>query len=165
MISNKANVERHKKMVHEKIKNYKCEICDKFFYAKSCLKRHQSEVHGSQKVRCNQCPLMFSNKGNMERHVKMVHEMIKNYKCESCTKSFFAKADQETYHSEVHDGQKVKCNECSMMFTNKWNMVRHVASEVGPKSSQRMNIIHENRLKIKLSFVSENMFIITSSGK
>ena len=35
----------------------------------------------------------------MERHVKMVHEMIKNYKCESCTKSFFAKADQETYHS------------------------------------------------------------------
>ena len=131
---------------------------------------------------------MFSNKGNMERHVKMVHEMIKNYKCESCTKSFFAKADLGQHHSEVHDGQKVKWNECSMMFTNKWNMVRHVASvhkgikqkcsnceaeylhpEVGPKilhqkSSQRMNIIHENRLKIKLSFVSENMFVITSSG-
>ena len=102
---------------------------------KSCLKRHQSEVHGSQKVRCNQCPLMFSNKGNMERHVKMVHEMIKNYKCESCTKSFFAKADLGQHHSEVHDGQKVIWNECSMMFTNKWNMVRHVASEVGPKRS------------------------------
>ena len=51
------------KIIHEGIKDHKCELCEK----------------------------SFSIKGNLNQHMKSVHEGIKDHKCELCGKYFSSK--------------------------------------------------------------------------
>ena len=183
-------MERHVKMVHEKIKNYKCENCGKSFFEINKLEKHYTMAWRSNATNVHwwfQTKQMWKDtrrwfmKRSRTTNVKFVinfsmpkvvwrgtkvkymvarrsgatnvHwcfptkeiwkdmwrwvmkrsriidvKVVKNL-------SLPKRIKKHTIVKYMHDGQKVKCNECSMMFTNKWNMVRHVASEVGPKRS------------------------------
>ena len=69
-----------------------------------------------------------SSKRALKVHINIVHDKIKNYQCEDCDQSFYAKAHLKWHVTRIHYDQKVKCNECSMMFGSKSNKERHVSS-------------------------------------
>ena len=69
-----------------------------------------------------------SSKRALKVHIIIVHDKIKNYQCEDCDQSFYAKAHLKRHVTRIHYDQKVKCNECSVMFGLKSNMERHVSS-------------------------------------
>ena len=72
------------------------------------LKRHIKNVHeGLKNHVCDSCGKAFSEAGNLRKHIKGVHQGQKNHKCEYCEKSFFEYSNLKTHIKGVHKGQKI----------------------------------------------------------
>ena len=60
--------------------SYKCDRCD-YIASKSCLKIHKESVHEGIKHECTYCKMKLSNRGNLLKHLKIVHPiLVKNEK-------------------------------------------------------------------------------------
>ena len=63
-----------KKSVHEKLKNYKCDLCDKKFSRSEHHKKHIASVHERQKNhKCELCTKAFSDLGALKNHITKKH--------------------------------------------------------------------------------------------
>ena len=129
-ICDKSSLKIHTKVAHEKLKDHQCEHCEKSFSSKWCFKIHKMTHSDIQeRIKCSKCKKKTcSSKRALKVHINIVHDKIKNYQCEDCDQSFYAKAHLKWHVTRIHYDQKVKCNECSMMFGSKSNMERHVSS-------------------------------------
>ena len=66
--------------MHEKIKAYQCEYCDKNFGEKQNLKSHLKSVHENENRKdfsCNVCDKKFLYNSNLKRHILQFHMKIK----------------------------------------------------------------------------------------
>ena len=63
MFVNNFNLKKHNKQVHENIKAYKCDCCEK----------------------------TFGQKANLKEHFKRVHDNVMDYKCDYCEKHLHIK--------------------------------------------------------------------------
>ena len=86
------------------------------YYARSSqagsLKIHMQTVHGGNKdYKCESCSKSFSLAHNLKKHIHTVHERHKDYKCESCGKSFSRAQNLKKHIHTVHERHKdYKCN-------------------------------------------------------
>ena len=65
--------DRHKK-VHEGVKDYHCDSCDKSFFQKGQLQRHLHTSHGGPGDHiCETCGKSFFAKADMRKHIDSVH--------------------------------------------------------------------------------------------
>ena len=104
------NLKVHVKSVHEKLKDHQCEHCEKSFSSSSMLIKHR-KIHSNfrERIKCiSKCEKTCVSKDTLKIHMQMIHDKIKNYKCENCDQSYFAKADLKKHIKANHDGQKVK---------------------------------------------------------
>jgi len=108
--SDRRNLTRHKKTVHEGGVYYECEECGRRFGQKVNMMRHFQSVHQKEKnFKCSTCGIKFARKGNLTTHIKTVHDQIKSFKCEHCGKSF-GQAEHKKQHIEaVHLGLRYSC--------------------------------------------------------
>ena len=81
--------------IHEGINNPKCSICGKEFKRRKYLRIHQKNKRCLRKTLpkeklliCDYCQKSFSSAQYLKIHIHTVHEGHKDYKCESCGKSF-----------------------------------------------------------------------------
>ena len=89
--SSHDHIRLHIKSVHEKNQEKKLK-CDKCGYAsvdKLRLKVHMQNAHGlgeenARSYKCGHCPYTSPNNAHLKRHVKAVHEKIRNHVCEEC---------------------------------------------------------------------------------
>ena len=82
--TDKYSLEKHCKIIHEKLKQFKCDICDKQFSAKNVLKRHKFAVHDKLfQFKCQFCTKEFKTSDNLYAH-NQVHSEIKPYECLLC---------------------------------------------------------------------------------
>ena len=72
----------HMKTLHEGQRNHKCDSCGKS-YARS-----SEDTHRQKNYKCESCEKLFSHLGNLNHHIKTVHENQKDYCCEFCEKLF-----------------------------------------------------------------------------
>ena len=64
--------------VHEKLKKYKCDKCDKNFTQKIGLKLHSTAIHEKmKKINWNQCGKNFAKGFNLKVHIQNIHEIEK----------------------------------------------------------------------------------------
>ena len=67
-------LDKHVGRFHEKRRDFVCEICEKTFASKECVKAHMA-VHGDTKpFQCQMCGKAFALKKRLQRHVVGVHE-------------------------------------------------------------------------------------------
>ena len=63
------------KQVHDKIKDFKCDICDFTSSRNVALTRHTKNVHDKiKKYECKICDAKFSENSTLKKHIKSVHE-------------------------------------------------------------------------------------------
>ena len=77
-----------------------CPICDKELPSKRRLKIHVV-IHSDKKATCPHCGKAFSEAYKLRRHLKEVHENLKDHVCATCGKSF-ARADKLFQHELIH---------------------------------------------------------------
>ena len=84
------HLKRHVTLVHEGVKDHKCEMCGKAFSMKVNMERHISQVHeGKKDHTCEYCGLAFATKAQVQSHRRNVHEdRPKNEICHHCGKAF-----------------------------------------------------------------------------
>ena len=67
---------------------YKCEKCSKSFSKGQVLRRHIRSVHeGVKNYRCETCDKAFGEAHNLKKHLRTVHKSLKKYKCDKRGKS------------------------------------------------------------------------------
>ena len=77
----------------------------------------------------------------LKRHIKIIHEGIKcskDFKCESCTKSFASAQELRWHIKNVHEGIKNKCDLCSKSYSYLSTLKQHI------------RLVHEGQKNIKL---------------
>ena len=130
----KSNMKRHILEVHEKIRKYMCEMCDKAFTEKRNLLCHNQSFHSDTKIetegiRCSYCSKIFNSKA-IGRHTREVHEKLKPNKCYLCHKSF-SRPIQLSIHVDTEHGaqesvNKFTCDVCSSEFKELSGLFHHL---------------------------------------
>lgn len=112
-----------------------CDACEppKVFKKTRYLLLHIQAVHSEQSFSCDQCPRTFSFKRSLDRHIKGVHENIRDFKCEAagCEKTFCNSYELKQHTTSSHnkgDKSDRKCKICFKVFKKFKYMEIHCAS-------------------------------------
>ena len=86
-----------------------------------------SSGSGGEKLKCHQCPYETSERSNLRRHIKAVHDKIRNHVCNDCGFSANQKANLMRHIELVH--MKIKhqvCRECGYVAHHKSRLKEHM---------------------------------------
>ena len=125
-------------------KGHKCDQCDYAAPDKITLWRHIFVCGNSNTFQCNMCHLKFRDRGTLNRHVKCVHNKIKDYKCEKCDRAFSRKGNLESHCMRAHGMKRhekavhhktkgYKCEKCDYAGARKDNLADHFMRMHGKK--------------------------------
>jgi hypothetical protein len=79
------DLQKHIKMIHDKIKDYECDLCEYKCSQNSNLQQHIKIVHDKSKdYECDKCEFKCSINSHLQTHIKMVHYKIKDFECNEC---------------------------------------------------------------------------------
>jgi len=125
----RAKIKREKNKLKNKDK-FKCEKCDYKFYDISSLKRHIKSIHDKVKdFFCENCDYKCSLNGNLQLHIKKVHLKIKDFFCENCDFKCSTSSHLKRHIKNVHN--KIKgfgCEKCEVKFFSNSHLKRHIKS-------------------------------------
>ena len=82
------------------------------------MKRHVVVVHeGRKRFKCEICNAEFGQKSDLNKHVAVVHEGKKQFTCDICNSEFGQKGTLKQHVVVVHEGNK-QCEICNRNFEN-----------------------------------------------
>ena len=101
-----------------------CPKCPGKTFAKSTFVNHIREVHRVGKhIPCTvaECKVKFRKKGDMLRHIAIVHENKKEL-CTECGESF---KNLKYHQASVHQGLRYKCQDCDKEYKTEKMLKQH----------------------------------------
>ena len=118
----KCNLKQHIKLIHEKIKDFKCtyNLCNYTCSANGSLNIHIKQVHMQIKdFKCtyNLCNYTCSSNNDMTRHIKYIHTKIKDVKCNynlcdfKCSQTSHLKRHIKSVHERPQESKKMSHGE------------------------------------------------------
>ena len=127
----KGHLAIHIKNVHAP--RFECAVCHKRCGFQSQLTQHYVIHSDERPFECSQCDSSFKVKGDLTKHVRMVHHKEKRYHCDYCSKGFFKK-NALIIHLRVHTGERpFQCTECGKAFSAKCTLTNHKRLHTGEK--------------------------------
>ena len=81
------------------------------------------------KLRCEQCPYCTSRIYMLKRHVKAVHDKIRDYVCEECDYAASQKSQIRRHMANIHKmGENFKCQQCPYTSAEQRKIRTHMAN-------------------------------------
>lgn len=132
----KHSVERHMK-IHNGRNIFNCPDCEKTFFYKETLRKHQQIVHEHQselkKYLCDLCGAPNKNKSSLARHLK-VHSDEKPHQCTQCNKSYKTACHLKSHIRNTHlNIRSYVCSVCGVGFFNARILSNHQRTHTGEK--------------------------------
>ena len=84
----------HKIVAHEgrkesRMRDYKCELCDREYFYQRQLMEHKKSMHkGEKDYECDNCGKSFALPQHLRIHIKTNHEGLQNHICLACGQTF-----------------------------------------------------------------------------
>jgi uncharacterized C2H2 Zn-finger protein len=86
----------------------------------------QGNVADDRKHVCTRCGVRFKNRGDLQRHVKVVHEKKKSFSCNECGKQF-GHSGHLNRHKASHRGERrFRCDKCGCSFFQASHLASHI---------------------------------------
>ena len=91
------------------------------------LKTHINTIHvGGKDYKCESCSKSFPQASGLRIHINTIHEH-KDYICESCGKSFSQAECLKKHIHTIHEGHKdYKCESCAKSFSTAQYLKKHI---------------------------------------
>lgn len=104
---------------------FTCETCGKGFALMSVLESHKlSHVPVEErKIKCPLCDYKSNFDGNMQNHLKYVHEKCQDHICDVCGRGFAVRAEMLKHYRSRHTN--MKSEECDICHKFVFNLPRH----------------------------------------
>jgi len=109
------NLKRHFIRRHTDRDRKICNVCGGVFKA---MRQHllRSSCRPGEKVeanfQCDLCSKTFTLKQGLTRHIKVIHEQVKDYACEACDYKATSKYNMELHQGSMHNGMRPKKQQC-----------------------------------------------------
>ena len=87
-------------------------------------KSNRKNAEGGQKKRkyfnCEHCDYQTPERGNLQRHVRTVHERERSFVCDECGHAASQKDGLKQHVKRIHEGERTRfaCDQCD--FTSRW---------------------------------------------
>ena len=108
---------------------YKCKYCSGTYETRGNLDTHLLTHAGIKQHSCSECSKQFSQKAQLDIHIRRVHLKIKPHKCGACTLSFSTRSELKL-HLGTHDKPKsYPCPLCPAAFVQKVTLTKHISSQ------------------------------------
>jgi len=125
---------KHLRFDHDTGPYYDCMWCEKICFTSHDLKVHINYYHlDIKEYKCDICNKNFSNRRNLFRHIKDIHDIRKAfYVCSFCSHSVATLQQLEKHKKETHFNPKNHyCNYCN--FGSKYSqcLKRHIVRKHG----------------------------------
>ena len=145
----------HIRLKHGNHEEFKCQHCVYTTSKKGNLQQHESSIHAKVQEICEICGKNFSDKSNLNKHLKKFHietvqekkeakrkasnplpqpakrirnDTPKDLTCCVCHAKFNEVKNLNKHMKMVHEEQGLKCTNCNYTSNNEFNMQRHVES-------------------------------------
>ncbi|KAG8036272.1 hypothetical protein G9C98_004852 [Cotesia typhae] len=135
-----------------------CELCDKTFKTKECLKVHVQSQHAKKNFKCKKCNYASNFQRNLRQHIK-IHQnttVASQSNVKTSLRSYSAKLHQRDSCSEVNRSKSsFKCSICSYTMkslellnehTKNHNNNKLFSCNVSDKTFGRKKLLQEHRV-------------------
>jgi KRAB domain-containing zinc finger protein len=108
--------------------SFQCDKCNKVFTVNGHLKRHIKSIHDKIKnIKCDKCEYLCSTNECLKRHTKTVHDKIKDMKCDKCDYICSTNGHLKRHIKMVHDKIKdFKCDKCEYTCSENITLKQHI---------------------------------------
>ncbi|XP_015113128.1 zinc finger protein 468 isoform X2 [Diachasma alloeum] len=108
-------VEDARKKINDKV-GFECTRCSKIVFTKRGFLRHLRIHSNTRPCVCRICRKAYRICQDLAKHIKDVHNRVRNYECDICQKAFAGKGARDD-HRRTHTGERpYKCEHCSKTF-------------------------------------------------
>jgi KRAB domain-containing zinc finger protein len=133
-LSHKSALVRHEMLVHaiEEVpaREYtlKCSMSPKTFENQKGRNANEQQINLKRTLfSCVICEKQFTRNSQVYRHMRVVHEKVRDFNCEKCAQSFTCKRDLTKHFETVHlKLRPFQCAECNKGFYLMTKLLVHV---------------------------------------
>uniref|UniRef100_A0A1B0D259 Uncharacterized protein n=1 Tax=Phlebotomus papatasi TaxID=29031 RepID=A0A1B0D259_PHLPP len=112
-------------------RKYYCRVCKKNLKNGYQLDQHNRKHQGIPCI-CQFCQVEFSDRANLNRHIRTVHEKRRDYVCNICEKSF-SQSTERNAHMWIHEDTKKDCDVCHKTFKSQRSLEMHKWRHIPPE--------------------------------
>ncbi|XP_013391726.1 zinc finger protein 84 [Lingula anatina] len=144
VFANVRNLRMHVENIHQKLKRFKCESCDKQFYLQKDYKMHMKRHQGEKNHTCSDCTKQFYTFQELKQH-RLVHTGDKPYPCSFCREKFRDRSTRMR-HQQLHQPVKTMhtCVTCQRSFARKDNLAAHMRNGICSKGLAKGKLLLED---------------------
>eukprot|EP00177_Eucheuma_denticulatum_P000898 GFKZ01001628.1.p1 GENE.GFKZ01001628.1~~GFKZ01001628.1.p1 ORF type:complete len:757 (+),score=63.79 GFKZ01001628.1:361-2631(+) len=115
-------------------KKHACTTCSSRFKMRGDLLRHVKIVHEGRKMySCDTCGKSFGHSGHLNRHISSVHLQQRRFKCQFCGFQFFQASHLQSHIGHIHGAKKAfGCKDCGYRASSHAALKAH-RQEAHPK--------------------------------
>jgi len=114
--------------VQEKM-GFDCNRCEKEFSDKSNLSRHIRSQHEGVTFACNLCDYKAKQSTNLNYHKKAKHSDCNPFECPNCRKTFSDRSNLQRHIKSQHEGVVYPCNVCDYKAKQTTQLKAHIKSK------------------------------------
>ncbi|XP_064542618.1 transcription factor grauzone [Drosophila montana] len=117
---------------HSNPEKFKCELCDRTFADKQCLRNHELLKHQpdeQKKFMCEHCPKRYTKQYLLDQH-RIIHKE-RNVPCDICERRFPNVSMLCTHVKMVHGNYGTMCDICAQVIRGRAAFQRHQLEHAG----------------------------------